>query len=375
MANIMDYIAWRGDIPMTQVPPGEIDALILSYLAYMPFGGIVPGRADGARALLGEAAQQLAERHCEEGIRLAYSVGDSDEQDCALLQALVKSPRFQDIEVCGFVDYYDQEGQEQFSAVTFLLADGTAFLAFRGTDSTVIGWKENFNMAYDAVVPAQRDAVVYTEAMAQALGRPLRLGGHSKGGNLAVYAGMFADEAVRDSILAAYSFDGPGFNEQVASSPEFTSLMGRVHTFVPQSSLVGILMWHSEPFTVIRSDSVSVFQHIVYTWQVMGGRFVELEERSGASRFADETLKAWLSGLQPEQRESFVNGIYTVISAGSAKTLSDLLEGRSLLAMLKAAGSLDEKTRSDVQEAVRGLGDALRDTAAAMLERNNRNQG
>ena len=369
----MDYIAWRGDIPMNQVPPGEIDALILSYLAYMPYEGIVPADAAGERAVLRDAAQLLVKRHCEEGIRLAYTVGDSGEQDCELLRALAGSERFAGLELCAFADYYDREGQEQFSAVTFILPDGTAFLAFRGTDSTVVGWKENFNMAYSEEVPAQRDAVVYTETVAQALGMPLRLGGHSKGGNLAVYAGMFSSEAVNPSILAAYSFDGPGFNEQIAASPAFSSLMGRVHTFVPQSSLVGILMWHREPFTIIKSDSVSVFQHVVYTWQLMGSRFLELEERSGTSRFADETLKAWLADLPPRQRESFINGIYSVIAAGEGRNLGDLLEGRSLLAMLKAAGSLDEKTRNDVQEAVRSLGDALLETAAALIEKRGRN--
>lgn len=370
MANIIDYIAWRGDIPLTQVPLGEVDSLILSYLAYMPFGGIVPAEVTGTRTRLADAALELIERHRCEGIQLAYTVGDSDDDDCVLLEALTKSPRFADIGLCGFVDYYDQEGQEQFSAVTFDLPDGSVFLGFRGTDSTVVGWKENFNMTFDDEVPAQRDAVVYTEAVYSALKRPLYLGGHSKGGNLAVYAGMFSREDVRDAIAHAYSFDGPGFNEQVAASPEFTSLDGRVHTYVPQSSLVGILMWHSEPFTIINSDSVSVFQHDVYTWQLMGGSFIQVENRSDSSRFADRVLKTWLMDLPTGQRESFVNGIYSVISAGNAKKLGDLLEGKSLLAMLKALGSLDDKTRSDVQDAVRSFGDALKETATELIEHN-----
>jgi len=373
MANIIDYLQWRGDIPLTQVPLGEVDSLILSYLSYMPFDGIVPAEVTTSRTRLADAARSLLERHRCEGIQLAYTVGDSDADDCVLLEALEKSARFADIGICGFVDYYDQEGQEQFSAVTFDLPDGSIFLGFRGTDSTVVGWKENFNMSFDEEVPSQRDAVVYTEAVYDALKRPLILGGHSKGGNLAVYAGMFAREDVLAAVTQAYSFDGPGFNEQIAASPEFTGLEGRVNTYVPQSSLVGILMWHSEPFAIIRSDSVSVFQHDVYTWQLMGGSFLKVEERSDSSRFADKVLKAWLKDLPAQQRESFVNGIYSVISAGKGKNLSDLLEGRSLLAMLKALGSLDDKTRSDVQDAIRSLGDALRETAAERVERGAKN--
>lgn len=368
MANIIDYIAWRGDIPFDQVPLGEIDGLILSYLAYMPFDEIVPGLVVGEMPVLADAARHLVRRYDEEGIRLSNAVRDSSRDDRELLSAVAESSRFGDLHLCGFVDYYDREGQEQFSAVTFILPDDSAFIAFRGTDTTVVGWKENFNMAFDAEVPSQRDAVVYTQEVARLLDMPLTLGGHSKGGNLAVYAGMFCEEAVRKRIRAAYNFDGPGFNEEVAASPEFSALIGRVHTYVTQSSLIGILLWHKEPFTIIKSDSVSIFQHVVYTWQLMGGSFIEAEERSGSSRFADETLKAWLGELQPQQRETFINGVYSVVAAGEGKNLRDLFEGRSLLAMLKAAGSLDEQTRSDVQEAIGLLGDALRDTASAFIE-------
>lgn len=368
MANIIDYLAWRGDIPFDQVPFGEIDGLILSYLAYMPYEEIVSSEVSETGALLRDAARILLARNREEGMKLAYTVGDSQEDDRVLLEAVSQSIRFGGLELRGFVDFYDREGQEQFSAVTFILPDQSAFIAFRGTDSTVVGWKENFNMAFSEEVPAQRDAVVYTEAVSRALHVPLRLGGHSKGGNLAVYAGMFAKEDVRADILAAYNYDGPGFNEQVASSPEFGSMLGRVHTYVTQSSLVGILMWHREPFTIIKSDSVSVFQHVVYTWQLMGGQFIKLEERTGSSRFADDTLKAWMADLPPQQRESFINGIYSVVAAGDGKDLRDLFEGRNLLAMLKAAGSLDERTRADVQDAIRSLSDALKETAIALIE-------
>ena len=368
MANIIDYIAWRGDIPLDQVPLGEVDALLLSYLAYMPYDGIVPPAVDGLRVSLADAALELVKRYRCEGIQLAYTIGDSDENDCKLLEMLAGSKRFAQIELCGYVDYYDQEGQEQFSAVTFVLPDQSLFLGFRGTDSTVVGWKENFNMSFTGEVPSQRDAVAYTEAVYGKLKRPLFLGGHSKGGNLAVYAGMFVRDDVKAAVKHAYNFDGPGFNEQIAASAKFKSLAGRVHTYVPEASLVGILMWHSEPFTIIDSDSISVFQHDVYTWQLMGSKFIKAERTSESSCFADSVLKAWLMDLPAKQRESFVNGIYSVISAGKGKNLGDLLEGRSLLAMLKALGSLDDKTRGDVQEAIHSFGDALRETAVHRIE-------
>ena len=160
-----------------------------------------------------------------------------------------------------------------------------------------------------------------------------------------------------------------GFNEEVAASPAFSRLGGRVKTFVTQSSLIGILLWHNEPFTIIKSDSVSVFQHNVYTWQLMGGRFIELEERSGSSLFADATLKRWLAEMAPTQREAFINGVYSVIAAGDGRNVVNLFEGHNLMAMIKAAGSMDERTRADVQEAFRLLGEAVKENASAQMER------
>ena len=365
MANIIDYVQWRGDIPLAQVPFGEIDALILSYLSYMPFAGILNSGMQGEGTLLGDAVQALLTLNAQEHSKLAYS----EKEDRQLLAALRGSERFCGARLIGYVDQYDRASEKQFSAVTFLLADGTAFVAFRGTDDTLVGWKENFNMTFDREVPAQRDAVAYVQALCKARALPLRLGGHSKGGNLAVYAGMCSPDAVREAIVAVYNFDGPGFNEEVAASPAFTRLGERVRTFVTQSSLIGILLWHNEPFTIIKSDSVSVFQHNVYTWQLMGGRFIELERRSGSSLFADDTLKRWLAQMPPQQREAFINGVFSVIAAGDGRNVVDLFEGHNLMAMLRAAGSMDERTRCDVQEALRLLGEAVKENASAQMER------
>ena len=365
MANIIDYVQWRGDIPLAQLPFGEIDALILSYLSYMPFAGILNSGMQGEGTLLGDAVQALLTLNAQEHSKLAYS----EKEDRQLLAALRGSERFCGARLIGYVDQYDRASEKQFSAVTFLLADGTAFVAFRGTDDTLVGWKENFNMTFDREVPAQRDAVAYVQALCKARALPLRLGGHSKGGNLAVYAGMCSPDAVREAIVAVYNFDGPGFNEEVAASPAFTRLGERVRTFVTQSSLIGILLWHNEPFTIIKSDSVSVFQHNVYTWQLMGGRFIELERRSGSSLFADDTLKRWLAQMPPQQREAFINGVFSVIAAGDGRNVVDLFEGHNLMAMLRAAGSMDERTRCDVQEALRLLGEAVKENASAQMER------
>ena len=364
MANIIDYVQWRGDIPLDQVPVGAVDALVLSYLAYMPFYGLADESFEGEGMLLADAAEKLLEA----GVSSTCMI-DSLREDCSLLEAVRESERFGTMRVVGFEERYDQEKEEQFAAVTFVPPVGPVFVAFRGTDSTVVGWKEDFNMSFVREVPAQRAAAAYTADAAIALGRPMILGGHSKGGNLAVYAGIFSDEPVQAQIACVYNFDGPGFNEEIIALDAFKKVDMRIHTLVPQSSMVGILLWHAEPFTVVRSDAAGLFQHNPYSWQVMGGRFITLPERTKESRLAEQTIKHWLTGLPGETRAQIIDGIYSVLSVSEGRNVSDLFEGRNVRAILKAVGSMDEETKEVIVDAFRMLGSSFKEAIPDWVDR------
>ena len=363
MANMIDYIKWRGDIPLVQVPLGEVDALILSYLAYMPFDDLVPAGFDQSVSL-GETALEILERNAVGDLPLAFSPKD----DKCLLTEVAHSCRFADMRICGFVHRLDKVLEEQFCAMTFLAPDGSAAVVFRGTDKTVVGWKEDFNMAFSGVVPAQRSASLYAREAAAAVGAPLILCGHSKGGNLAAYASLFSGEETQEKIDCVYNFDGPGFNEEVIASPEFAQVDMRIHVFVPKSSVVGILLWHNEPLTVVESESVSVLQHLPYHWRVMGGRFLHADGLTGDSQLADVTLKRWLQNLTPELRRRVIDGIYGVLSASGGTHLTDLFEPKNVLSIIRAAGAMDEETRGALMEAFRLLGDTLKETLPDFID-------
>lgn len=365
MANIIDYILWRGDLPVAQVPLGEVDALILSYLSYMPMDGIVPGEDGGEPVTLRDAMIAMLGRSEQENSPLAYSVKD----DRKLLAALAQSVRFGTMRLCAFVNRVDGEAEEQFSAVTFLPEAGPALIAYRGTDNTVVGWQEDFNMCFESEVPAQRDAAAYAEHMAQVLDGGIILGGHSKGGNLAAYAELFVSGETHRRIQAVYNFDGPGFNEEIVGSAAFAQRKRCVQTFVPQSSIVGVLMENDEVMTVVRSDGVGIFQHNPYTWQVMGGSFIPLPERTGSSHFADATVKHWLASLSPEVRRRAIDGIFEVLGASDGRNVADLFEPRKAMGVLRAAGSMDEQTRRAVEETFRLLGEALRENVPVWMNR------
>ena len=363
MANIIDYVLWRGDIPFSQVPLGEVDALVLSYLSYMPFDGMVPKNFSADGAMLSDAAEYFLEN----GLSSSCMI-DSDKEDCRLLEAIRDSERFGTLRLTGYVNRFDEQTQEQFSAITFLPPSGPAFVAFRGTDSTVVGWKEDFNMSLSSEVPSQGAALDYIVRAASVLPMPAILGGHSKGGNLAVYAGVFAPENVQKRIACIYNFDGPGFNEQVIAGAEFRKIDMRIHTFVPQSSLIGILLWHAEPFIVVKSDAGGIFQHNPYSWQVMGGRFILLPERTRESRLAEDTIKNWLSTLDVQERKTVIDGVYSVLSASDGRNVADLFEGKNVRRILRAVSTMDEETKEIIVDSFKRLGSSLKESLPDWFE-------
>ena len=223
-------------------------------------------------------------------------------------------------------------------------------------------------MSFSIEVPAQGAALDYVVRASSALERQMILGGHSKGGNLAAYAGIFAPEDVQERIRCVYNFDGPGFNEALLETPQFRKMDMRIHTFVPQTSMIGILMWHAEPFIVVKSDGVGVLQHNPYSWQVMGGRFITLPERTRESRLAEETIKNWLADLSPEERKRFIDGVYSVLSVSDGRKVADLFEAKNVRAILHAVSSMDEETKNAIIDAFRRLGSSLRETLPEWVE-------
>ena len=226
MADLFTYLDWRGDLTFSERALNPIDGVILARAAYFPYAKILtPGDMRGMR--LADAARAF-----EALENLPQIVLRAD--DVRLIAALRESARFAELMVCAYADELDAPTQTQFSAVTFVLPDGARVVSFRGTDSTLIGWKEDFNMGFVCPVPAQTLAVSYLEDIAaRAPDAPLYVVGHSKGGNLAVYAAAFCREEVQPRIRTVYNYDGPGFDQTVLARDGYRHIRERVRTYVP----------------------------------------------------------------------------------------------------------------------------------------------
>ena len=323
-----------------RLPFNRVDSLILSWAAYLRLPEEHLEAHDWRGVRLGELLRAedfgcLFQRH--------WNVGSSRR----LFTALAASPRFRDIRVMGYTQQTDPEQEKQFSAMTFQLNGDMGYVAFRGTDSTLVGWKEDFNMAFQYPVPSQEEAERYLAQAAKHCKGELRVGGHSKGGNLAVYAAAHSAGEVQERIARVYSHDGPGFLGAVLRSGEFQAVTAKIDKTLPQSSLVGMLLEQQEKFRIVKSDRAGFWQHDPFSWLVEGNDFCFLEELTPDAQYMDKTLNRWIGSLTTAERERFVDSLYGLVDAAHIETLAQLRAEwqESVPAILRAASQLDPDTK------------------------------
>lgn len=242
MANLMDYLDWRGDLTLAVSPFNEVDALILAELSFVDFDGIVPPPEIGRGLPLCEAAEAFFARHGGRDVDMGVLVPDGISQ---MLRKLMASPRFRNMTLNGYTALLDDAVEQQFAALTIDLGNGSIYISFRGTDDTIVGWKEDLNMGFLEEIPSQKQSVAYVARMArQYPDKTIRIGGHSKGGNLAVYSAVKSDGAIQERIVAVHNNDGPGFAWDISETAGHKRIASRIHTVLPQTSVVGMLMEH-----------------------------------------------------------------------------------------------------------------------------------
>lgn len=357
MANILDYIKWRGDLSFAQDPPNAVDALVFSSLSYVCYGGRVEAEPHTPITLRNAAEEFFTLEDAEKRVRV--------QNDLDLLRLAADSVRFGFSKIYLYRDTLIPEQETQFAAMTFLLDDGSAFVAFRGTDYTLVGWKEDFNMTFQQTVPAQRLAQQYVREVAQEYMAPLRIAGHSKGGNLAVFAAARSNPMIQERMLEVYNNDGPGFTEYLMGDPGYIAMVPRIKTYIPQSSVIGMLLEHEEPFTVIRSKTVGLLQHDPYSWEVLGREFIPVSETTVDARFLDATIKHWFAKMTNQERNQLVDVMYALLSTGGVDNTWEILHPRNIRNYLKTLSS-DENMRRILSEEFQNLIDAAKKTKLLM---------
>lgn len=321
MANILDYIIWRGDLTLEQDPFHEVDALILSTLIYVEFENADIYLRSGKAKTVKEIGELFAKNCCDEKIETGRLI---PKQIIQLLDMMSRSKRYQDMKLSRYINQVDETMEKQFAAVLIEPGDGTLFIAFRGTDDTIIGWKEDFNMCFKSPVPSQLQAVEYVDMIASGHKGFIRLGGHSKGGNLSVFSAAFCQKEVRGRIQNVYNFDGPGFTNDILSEIEKTGILSKVRTVIPRSSVIGMLMEHEEDYDVVSSTSNGIFQHDPFSWEVQGKSFVEMDVISARAYKLDHSLSDFMAHLDTQQKKELIDTVFGIFMQTGAKTLSEI---------------------------------------------------
>ena len=334
MANIIDYLAWRGDIPLEAAPWNELDGLLMAVLSYLNFHGVQDHRGWTLRE-----AKRID--------LLIEGEGNAFEARKKVFEAMADSDRFGDCRMHHFIARTDEELSMQFSAECLDLPDGTMCVMFRGTDNTLVGWREDFNMAYQTEVPAQAAAAYYLTKAAKETKGSIRVIGHSKGGNLAVYAAASVPKKIQDQIESIWSYDGPGMNMEMAKSEGFERIRQKIHSYIPQTSIIGLLMEYYQPYTVVHSTAKGLEQHDPLSWQVYGRHFEEMPGIDRTASVVCDTLHECLTNSTPEQREAFVEALFHMADNTNATKMSDILNEkfRSLRKMVGGRKDLDPETR------------------------------
>lgn len=346
--TMLTYLQMRGDLSFRQVPFQELDAMILTQLSYLSFENLIPTYSN-VNELCKKSFFKLPTL---KEVSHSFTASDhpADVPSDPRLQVLSlagQSKRFGDIRMDGYINDIDYIEQKQFSAITFRLNPFHSFIAFRGTDGELNSWRENFNMLYLFPIPAQRDSCKYFEVMAKGFLQKSDLAGHSKGGNLALYAALFSQDSAAACLNHIYTFDAPGFLEDYSSHARCQKLKGRIHAFLPQASIIGRLMCSPVTPTIIESSGTGVNQHSMFTWHTTNNAFCKMDSFDSFSEDMSGQIKAWLDRLPFESRQQNIEDFFTLLDSQGIKTFDDFthMDFRKLLGLSWKATSLSKENK------------------------------
>ena len=342
MSNIIDYLKWRGDLSFEINPINEIDNIILARFSYLPFHDIYIEPKENIKSI----AKKM---------RIIPKTNFVWEEDKKFIEELSKTRRYQNLIVSDYVQKLDLDTETQFRAITIWLPNAEKYISFEGTDMTIVGWKEDFNMSFMTNIPAQIEAVKYLEKIADKYTGNFRLGGHSKGGNLAVYAATFCKDEIKERIIDILNADGPGFNKETISDERYKNIVNKVNTYVPQSSIIGRLLEHEEKYNIVKSTQKGVMQHDIYSWQVEATELIKIPELTNESKMVNKIVRDWLNSTTPEQRKNFINALYQIIGKTEAKTITEFSEQwlKNIKKIIETYKTMSEEEKKQMEQMIK----------------------
>ena len=345
MKNMLDYIKGFGHVSFEERAFSEIDALVLTELEYLPLEKVVPSDENGENFVTVKEIAEYMQEHKQELFDENPMMITEERHEVS--QVIADAPRFQSLKFFGVVSEWDKDTTKQFAAVTVEVEPSVRLVVFRGTDETLIGWKEDFLMTYSPLVAAQTDAKEYLAKQASLWGGDLMISGHSKGGNLAIYAAATQEEDVQLRIVDIFCFDSPGLYRSVLETKGYQNIVPLAMRYIPQDSLVGLMLESEVPYVIVKSNASGAMQHSAMTWEIEDGQFIKMEKLTKNSQLNDQTFKKWTESVSDEDLELFWNVFFELLFSVGIDTVNDLYGQfmHYVQEFLKAAGNMDEEKR------------------------------
>ena len=345
MKNMLDYIKEFGHVSFEERAFSEIDALVLTELEYLPLEKVVPSDVNGEHFATVKDIAEYMKEHKQELFDENPMMITQERHEVS--QVIADAPRFQSLKFFGVVSVWDKDTTKQFAAVTVEVEPSVRLVVFRGTDETLIGWKEDFLMTYSPLVAAQTDAKEYLAKQASLFDGDLMVSGHSKGGNLAIYAAATQEEDVQLRIVDIFCFDSPGLYRSVLETKGYQNIVPLAMRYIPQDSLVGLMLESEVPYVIVKSNATGAMQHSAMTWEIEDGQFIKMEKLTKNSQLNDQTLKKWTESVSDEELELFWNVFFELLFSVGIDTVNDLYGQfmHYVQEFLKAAGDMDEEKR------------------------------
>ena len=322
MGNLITYVQQYEAQTFQEKPLTDIDILVLTEIAYLPFDEIVPSSFEVKSGIslnqLGEKFETIKEKEHENNPFMITS------ERIELLEVVSKSQRYKEIKVFGFMNDIDDERTKQFAAVCYQWEEENRWIIFRGTDETLIGWKEDFMMTYSDLIPAQTDAIEYLKKQAETFSGTLNVSGHSKGGNLSLYASAMQEETVQNRIEQIYCWDSPGVHRSILVTEGYQRVVSKAKRYIPQDSIVGMMLESQVPYHIIESQGSGISQHSALMWNIEEDHFVELTELTKNSQLTDQTFKQWTEVVSDEDLKLFFDTFFELIFEMGVETVNDV---------------------------------------------------
>lgn len=317
--NIYSYIDKYGDFTLEEKPFNEVDNLIFASLSYLNLKGIISKN----KMRLEDVGNLYFEIYPGKP-KGTYIV----KKSIKLLDYIKETKRYKDLYLYNYV--YRKGKDEQFCALTIEINPKLVYVSFEGTDDLISGWKEDFMLIYKFPVRSQIRAINYVNKNFIFNRKKIILGGHSKGGNLALAAGMCANNFIKRRIINIYNNDGPGLLKKQFDSNDYNDIKNKLIHIIPSYSIVGLLLYHDENYISVRTLKKGLFSHDLFTWVVEDDKLMRKELDTFSEKLSLDIIE-WLNKFNLDERERFVNEMFDIFERAGIKSTLDIIESKKLI--------------------------------------------